>query len=149
MAELWKTALRRAKTMVAAGLFMALVVLAAAVVMSAAALGISALATAHSGATPEPVSASEAGGGAAQTGLSGTSEWNVSPPMAGSSGRNSGEFVSSVDELNDSLAQMHSPVTAALDSGGVVLGERVHDTFGRFLARLLETLFVAEPDTTH
>ncbi len=47
-----------------------------------------------------------------------------------------------MDELNAKVDRMHSPIQQTLDYGGVVLGDKVQQSFGQLLSGLLQTLFV-------
>jgi hypothetical protein len=49
-----------------------------------------------------------------------------------------------MDQLNAKVDRMHSPIQEALDYGGVVLGDKVQDSFGEILSSLLQTLFVEQ-----
>jgi hypothetical protein len=51
-----------------------------------------------------------------------------------------------VNQLNQKLDHMHSPVGESLDSGGVVLGQQVERGFGNLMSGLLQTLFFERPD---
>lgn len=50
------------------------------------------------------------------------------------------------DRISNSLAHMHSPVTEALDSGGVTLGNQLSHSFGHVLSNLIQFLFVEQAD---
>ncbi|CAM3729581.1 hypothetical protein [Alicyclobacillus pomorum] len=50
--------------------------------------------------------------------------------------------VNVMDELNAKVDRMHSPIQQTLDYGGVVLGDKVQQSFGQLLSGLLQTLFV-------
>ncbi|RIV25855.1 hypothetical protein D2Q93_05460 [Alicyclobacillaceae bacterium I2511] len=49
-----------------------------------------------------------------------------------------------VSQLNQQLDAMHSPVGNALDSGGVLMGQTIEQTFGSVLAGVLKTLFLEQ-----
>jgi hypothetical protein len=52
------------------------------------------------------------------------------------------------DALSQQLDRMQSPIGDAVDTGGVLLGNRVQDAFGNMLAGVLKTLFLERPDGT-
>jgi hypothetical protein len=49
-----------------------------------------------------------------------------------------------IDQLNAKVDRMHSPIQQTLDYGGVVLGDKVQQSFGQILSGLLQTLFVEQ-----
>lgn len=52
-----------------------------------------------------------------------------------------------IDQLNNDLNHMNSPIIGAIDTGGVTVGNRVQGAFGRFLAGLINTLFLEQSDS--
>lgn len=49
-----------------------------------------------------------------------------------------------ISQLNRQLDAMHSPVGDALDSGGVLVGQTIEQTFGSVLSGILKTLFLEQ-----
>lgn len=47
-----------------------------------------------------------------------------------------------IDSLNEQADRLQSPIEHSLDHGGLALGARVHQTFGRMLSGVLQTLFL-------
>ncbi|MBX6351849.1 MAG: hypothetical protein IRZ10_00835 [Thermoflavifilum sp.] len=127
---------RRCKTVIAAVLFSALVLVGAISALSAAAAWITTLSqrTTVSSTSIVPASGSEG------------DHWTApQPPVQAPVSSETSPPTDAADDVQDTL---QSPVTAALDQGGVVLGERVQTGFGHFVARLFEVLFLEEPRGT-
>ncbi|MBX5436371.1 MAG: hypothetical protein IRZ33_04045 [Alicyclobacillaceae bacterium] len=104
--------------------------------------------------------AGEAGTGGSPPGTSGTAGIDATPGEIGTSGTQSaaaaGQMQSGTtiaaeswsDRINDRIDHMHSPLGAAIDSGGYVIGNRMEQAFGSLLAGVLQTLFLERPNTS-
>lgn len=160
------------KHAVAGTIFVALLIGGSAAVFSAAAAGVTALSTTDSSSSSSysssttrsstssldnqpsqnPVSSpsTQNNPGAASSNPIGLSGQIGSFPPQSTAGVSTSSQVMSVgdftDRLNNQLVHSHSPVSEALDSGGVMLGNKVSHSFGHFLSNVLQFLFVEQSD---
>ncbi len=69
------------------------------------------------------------------TAPTGESAWNGGNQTAGQS---------VINQLNNQVDHMHSPLMGVVDSGGVVVGDRVQAAFGHVLASFVKALFLEQ-----
>ena len=175
MNDSWAGIQRIAKRAFATGLFVLLLLGASAAAFSALAAGVTALSNvrgSYLGQTGQPAAQQVPAAGASvpqglpyangggTRGLSGTAVpaqpfGQANPGLANSGagvptlgqGQTAVDVVPSLtDRINYQLDHMHSPISSAIDSGGVVLNQKIQHTFGRFMANLLQFLFVEQSD---
>jgi hypothetical protein len=139
---------RRMRQGLAAILFTLLLFGASAAALSALAAGITALSGMRGSAvvvagSTQQVSPTTSSTATESTGVVSKSipQGGSQPASAGGSGPSEAAGGSYVDDLNRRLDHMQSPIGETLDSGGVALGAKVQQTFGRVLSGVLETLF--------
>lgn len=137
----------------AATLFTLLLFGASTAALSAFAAGVNALSGMHSSpvsVAPAQVTQPAANPTPAQT-LTGRDGKSVAPQVTSPTGalpnptQDIGVTTASyVDSLNEKLDHMESPIGHSLDTGGVVLGEKVQQTFGQVMSGLMQTLFLEQ-----
>ena len=155
----WKRVQSIARRMVAGVLFVLLLFGASATVFSAAAAGINALSTMDTGGSATIVGSVEStvlpstsamamstGGDAASVAQNSGSGSLLSLPSSTTSSSLGSGSLGFTDRLNYSIDHMHSPVSGAMDRGGIVLGNHISHSFGRFLSNVLRFLFVEQSD---
>lgn len=139
---------RRMRQGLAAILFTLLLFGASAAALSALAAGISALSGMRGSAVVltsnqqvSPTTSAAATGAASSPSTLSPHGGSQSPASSGMTDQPVGTGGSYVDDLNRRLDHMQSPIGQTLDNGGVALGAKVQQTFGRVLSGVLETLF--------
>lgn len=157
MSESWLALQRIAKRGLAAGLFLLLLLGGSAAALSILAAGISALSGV--GATAAYPAAGLSTGTPTAAALPPAAQTQNSPSGNASATVNGAGVVpgastayaagiSRSNQFSNQLDQMHSPIGAAIDSGGVLLGNRVQSLFGSVLSGVLQALFLEQPDTS-
>lgn len=115
--------------------------------------GVTGSTEANAGVTTTTTSPMISSGGSSPVGLTGSLPSGPGQPMqnpaaTGYNGQVAGNL-NWGDRVSNSLDHMHSPVTEALDSGGVTLGNQVSHSFGHVLSNLIQFLFVEQADSSN
>jgi len=159
MTENWRGVQRVAKRGIAGTIFVLLLLGGSAAVFSALAAGVNAL-TAVDESASQSTGYNSGGTSPAVSYSNQVSQGNTITTGQGVSASNSRAASNSAqasfattqldfaDRLNYSLQHMHSPVSGAIDTGGVVLGDRLSRSFGGFMSNLLQFLFVEQADNS-
>ncbi|WDL96325.1 hypothetical protein [Alicyclobacillus sp. ALC3] len=86
-------------------------------------------------------------GTATSSNTTSTGPGNSLPASTGESawtGGNQTTGQSVINQLNNQVDHMHSPLMGVVDSGGVVVGDRVQAAFGHVLASFVKALFLEQ-----
>lgn len=148
MTENWRGVQRVVKRGIAGTIFVLLLLGGSAAVFSALAAGVNALTAVDESSTPSTAYNGNGSYSAPVSPLSPAQSPAVSYANPISPGNPSNAQMDFTDRLNYALEHMHSPVSGAIDTGGVVLGDRLSHSFGGFMSNLLQFLFVEQADSS-
>jgi hypothetical protein len=134
----------------AAIVFTAMLLGGGAAALSILAAAMTALSGVYSTRTAVPVESPAVQPGSAETTVDHSAvvtSQNESSQVEGATnpGSQSVNSSSGFNATNDETAAFDSPLEQSLDHGGLALGKRVHQTFGRILSGVLQTLFLDQP----
>ncbi|GGJ09391.1 hypothetical protein GCM10010885_18120 [Alicyclobacillus cellulosilyticus] len=139
----WLATLKRGlKHAIAGAVFIILLVGGTAMVLSAIAVGISSLAAAYPGQAARPA---DLAAEAALPPQSPAGDAQAFPPQDESSRAPSRTGIAAHGASLAPSTTMYSPLGAAIDEGGVVIGNHIQRAFGSLLSGLLQTLFLEQP----
>ncbi len=141
---------RYIKRGVAAIVFTAMLLGGGAAALSVLAAAMTALSGVYSPRTAVPVNsvAVQVGGERVSTDRSASAPSSSQPSQVQAptdAGRQSVNSSSRLDGANEQVTVFDSPLERSLDHGGLALGKRVHQAFGRILSGVLQTLFLDQP----